>query len=208
MTAPLTRADGSSTDLGWAVGRTVQDPRVRFHVRRLQAGRADQVTVHAGDVVVVGGDPRSGDGAVVAPPDALARTLLEVLDLPVVVPTDARRPVTTDAPLAPFLAGPDGTWAADVGADAARLLRIEIAAGERHTAVVLADLGRGGVWAADPDGGAEGDPRRWRPTSPSEVLRELAALPPRPPGPRAPRWVEGAPRVAVADDLQVPVPVA
>lgn len=182
VAAGLVRDDGTLTDLGWVVGHTVAEPMLTIRVRRLDVGEASQLTVRAGPAaVLVSAPPGQDDGPSdvrVAPADGLVRTLLDLLELGPTAPA-GRAPVHLGADedaLAPFLtdADTDGGWTADVGADAARLLRLELHVGDRVAPIVLADLGAGGLWALEGEG--DGGILRWAPTSGDDLARDLSLL--------------------------------
>lgn len=185
--AGLAREDGSLTDLGWLLGRTVAAPALTATVRKLHGGRAARLVVRASPASVVIAAPTDHPTEVtdirVGPPDGLVRMLLDLLDLDPRIP-DARQPIdAADAedPLAPFLTATPAGWTIRLGADTATLVRLELEVGTQRTAVVLADLGAAGVWRADADADAG---TSWHPTSCEEVVGELARLQ-RPLGPAA-----------------------
>lgn len=176
----LARDDGTLTDLGWIVGRTIAAPALTIRLRRLEAGEATQLLIRASPAAVIVSPPPDehvGSADIrVAPPDGLVRTCSYLLDTDDRVPT-GRTSVEVDGdPLAPFLGDEPSGWTRQVGADRARLLRLELAVGDRMASLVLADLGAAGLWSADGDGDAGTSPLRWVPTDGVVLLRELARL--------------------------------
>lgn len=176
VAAGFLRPDGSLVDQLVPVARTVAAPAADLALRRAHRLGATRVRVRWSPHATVASSPHADvtrvEQVVVGAPTALARILWQLADL-----GPRPRPAVTvledpDDALAPFRDGVVGTWADQVGATDARLLRLEGELDGQPVAVVVADLDAGGLWR--PVGPADDVASRWCPVTPVEAFGSFA----------------------------------
>ena len=176
VAAGFLRPDGSLVDELVPVARTVAAPAADLALRRAHRLGATRVRVRWSPHATVASAPHVDatrvDQVLVGAPTALARLLWQLADLGPRPRPEATVVQGPDDALAPFRDGVTGTWADQVGATDARLLRLEGEVDGQPVAVVAADLDAGGLWR--PDGPSDDVASRWRPVTPVDVFGSFA----------------------------------